>query len=77
MLTASGTSSTVAPTFDITRVKAVASTARAAWITQMGTSPRAVSVACAIQAAVPLDSTASPSGMSEASRKTVFQLTAS
>ena len=32
MLTASGTRSTVAPTFDITRVKPVARTATAAWI---------------------------------------------
>ena len=44
MFTASGTSSTVAPTLDMTSVKKVASVASAAWITQIGTSPRALRV---------------------------------
>ncbi len=39
IFTASGTSNTVAPTLDMTSVKKVASTATAAWITQMGISP--------------------------------------
>ena len=76
ILTASGTSSTVAPTFDITRVKKVASTATAAWMTQIGMVPTTLSVCSAIHLAVPEVSTARPSGISEASRNTVFQLTA-
>jgi hypothetical protein len=76
MFTASGTSSTVAPTFDMTRVKKVANTATAAWMTQIGMSPTTDRTCSAIHFAVPVVSTASPRGMSEASRKTVFQLTA-
>ena len=75
MLMASGTSSTVAPTFDISRVKAVVSTARAPCSTHSGTSPSRCSVSCAIQAAVPVVSTASPSGNRPASRNTLCQPT--
>ena len=53
MLTANGTSNTVAPTLDITKVKKVASIAITACNTQWGTSPSSSKVCSAIQAAVP------------------------
>ena len=76
MFTARGTSSTVAPTLDITRVKKVARTAMASCSTHVGTPPSRDRVCSAIQAAVPLVSTASPKGIRLARRKTDFQLTA-
>ena len=75
ILTASGTSNTVAPTFDITSVKKVASSATAAWITQIGMSPTTSRVCSAIHFAVPLVSTARPSGIRLASRNTVLHET--
>ena len=75
MLTASGTSSTVAPTFDMTSVKKVPRSATADWITQIGMSPTTSRVCSAIHFAVPLVSTASPSGIRLASRNTVLHET--
>ena len=75
MLTAIGTNIVVAPTFDITRLNTVASTARASWMASSGTSPSTTMISCAIHAAVLVRSMARPRGIRLASRNTVFQLT--
>ncbi len=59
----------------MTSVKNVASAPSTVCSTHSGTSPSSASVCCAIHAAVPVVSTASPSGIRLASRNTVFQST--
>ena len=77
MDTAKGTSNTVAPTFDITKVKTVAIIATPTCKPQIGQPSKSMRTCCAIQAAVPVVWTATPSGIRLANRNTVFQLTAS
>ncbi len=57
--------------------KKVESAATDSCITQIGISPTTYKTCSAIHFAVPVVSTASPNGISDASRNTVFQLTAS
>src|SRR5688500_562076 len=73
MLIASGTITTVAPTFDMTCVKKLVRIATATSSPQIGTPSSTSSVARAIQAAAPLESTAQPSGIRQAIRKIVRQ----
>src|SRR5579885_1435242 len=76
MLIAIGTMMTAAPTLETTCEKNSASTAITACSAHCGQEPRWRSTSCAIQAAVPVESIAQPSGIRQARVKMVFQLIA-
>ena len=76
IFTTSGTSSTVAPTFEITSVNPVANMAITVNRTTGETLPIKLRIARAIHAAVPVFSVAMPSGIRPANKKTVRQSTA-
>src|SRR5210317_1949938 len=75
ILMAIGTRMVVAPTLDMTRVNAVASTAMTTWTAISGMPPSRTIACWAIHAAVLVSSMASPMGIRLATRNTVFQLT--
>src|SRR5687767_10542099 len=76
-LIASGTTTIVAPTWLITREKAVVSSPSSTWSSHSGVPVGSRSIVWpATQAAAPLESMAQPSGIRQAIRNTVFQLIA-
>src|SRR5436190_12356177 len=74
MFTASGTITTVAPTFEITIVKNVVSSTTASSSCHALGCPSARKSSCAIHAPAPVESTAQPSGIKHAIKKIERQL---